>query len=244
MPTNLNLIWANLPVGFCWTNAQDFVTTLQSILSGTVSINGVIIQNGLPDNSDQDKLWVRTDNSGRPTQLYLFQGQWIWPHPEAPSSKMCRIWDGTEASLWAYDGGDGTDPSISAPTATTGAMWKRNPNFGTDDGATPFRMPVGIGKNLTTYDGNPAFVIAPGQTGGEERHTLSTSEMPAHTHNLPGTVGQVGPAQNGGDAAHMIPSGLASVTGPTGGGASHTNMPLYRGVIFAQRTARQFFTAS
>ncbi len=242
MSSPVTFTWDNLIPGFCWTNAQDFVATLKSILSGTVNVNGIVIQPGLPLVGDQDKLWIRTDSSGRPVSPYLFQGQWIWPHPMPPGGKMNQVWDDTEANLWAYDGGDGTDPSISAPTATTGAMWKRNPNFGTDDGATPFRFPVGAGKNLTVYDGNPALVLAPGSVGGEERHSLSTDELPPHIH-------PVGDATNFNyDALGPVTRTSAPGTVPSGPNStankSHQNLPLFRAVIFAQRTARIYNVAS
>lgn len=80
-----------------------------------------------------------------------------------------------------------------------------------------------------------------GNTGGEAEHTLTTNEMPSHTHTITGgglelslVTGSTGLyrlsfATNGG-AKQMINSN-------TGGGLAHNNMPPYLVVYMWQRTA-------
>lgn len=72
--------------------------------------------------------------------------------------------------------------------------------------------------------------ITPALQGGENTHTLTEAEMPAHTH----TEGIASPiAINGGleaPAASAIPA--VSLTGSTGGGAAHNNMQAYEGSQF------------
>lgn len=237
MATNISLTLGNLPTGYCFTNPQQFMSDIFNLLSGSFpgSFTGVVKQQALPAVGDQDKLWVRTDSSGRPVSLYLYQGSWIWPHPIPASSNMGSIWFGTEAALWAHESGSGLDPAVDIPTATSGSFWKRNTDMN-------FKFPIGIGTNATTYDGNPATVIAQGGVGGEERHTLVVSEMPAHTHDItfPGAPAAAGGYQIGGNF-----NGPATFTSTSrGGDLSHQNLPPYRGIIFAVRTARQFFVAS
>lgn len=55
-----------------------------------------------------------------------------------------------------------------------------------------------------------------GATGGAERHTLSVSEMPAHTHSI-------GISGNGGGGTTNGGASTLGQTGSQGGGASHNN---------------------
>lgn len=72
--------------------------------------------------------------------------------------------------------------------------------YGTGDGSTTFnvpnmkgRVPVGLDSTQTEFD-------VRGETGGAKTHTLSTTEMPSHTH------AQTGHAHGGGSHAHAGPS--------------------------------------
>lgn len=74
-----------------------------------------------------------------------------------------------------------------------------------------------------------------GQTGGEKNHTLTTSELPVHTHgsvysgNADGTKTHAWLASGG--------SSMAYGTVETGGGEAHNNMPPYTQVSIWRRTA-------
>jgi len=70
-----------------------------------------------------------------------------------------------------------------------------------------------------------------GATGGAATHTLTTNEMPAHTHTTVGGTGN----QNFLDSGVV---GKSTVnTGSTGGGAAHNNMPPYIVVYMFNRVA-------
>jgi|APSaa5957512622_1039677.scaffolds.fasta_scaffold33643_2 microcystin-dependent protein len=81
------------------------------------------------------------------------------------------------------------------------------------------------GKFILSYDSNHAI----GSEGGEETHTLTTTEIPAHDHALP-TVGGYGALpgkQDGKTRAIRYPISYKSRTTKTGSSSSHNNMPPY-----------------
>ena len=93
-------------------------------------------------------------------------------------------------------------------------------NWGVGDGVTTFNLPdfrrrtaVGSGGSGSAQLGN-----AVGNVGGEENHTLTISEMPAHHHTEEEVVAGVGLSGGG-----SFQNGTTN-TGDTGGGASHNTM--------------------
>ncbi|GEM_PF-1382374 len=102
------------------------------------------------------------------------------------------------------------------------------------------RFPVGVGNSGTSGSTNHSL----GSTGGEEKHTLTTSEMPSHTHNSgtlkmeeqmlsrtnDGTGNQA--ARDGSDDKLYDYNDITGNTGSTGGGGAHNNMPPFRTVNF------------
>ena len=123
-----------------------------------------------------------------------------------------------------------------------------------DDNTNPF-----WGTDLT-YDGEHKHYEDAGSTGGETRHTLTISEMPAHNHppyydgadwgiaefrNLPGKSGIWGAGLNldmsglvmGAVADGTTYMALRTSTGNTGGNVPHNSMPPYMAVYMWKRTA-------
>lgn len=95
--------------------------------------------------------------------------------------------------------------------------------FGTDAGGNFFlpdlrgRTVLGVG----TGDASDATAHALGEKEGTESHTLSESEMPAHTHTVSGTDAGTGSARfdTSSDSEETTPS-----TNSTGGGTAHNNL--------------------
>ncbi len=104
--------------------------------------------------------------------------------------------------------------------------------YGSVDG-THFNLPDTRGVAIFGIDptsGSPTNgkivnnTPALGGVGGEETHTLTTPEIPAHTHSY--TVPNQGnPINTGPGGANL--NGAAGNTGSTGGGGAHNNMPPY-----------------
>ena len=78
--------------------------------------------------------------------------------------------------------------------------------------------------------GAPAATEA-GGTGGSDTHTLTTSEMPAHTHGS--NLVRNGSAQLGGTSLYKHDVGN---TDSAGGGSAHNNMPAYYQILFIMKT--------
>jgi len=87
-------------------------------------------------------------------------------------------------------------------------------------------VPLGVGSGF-----------AMGDVGGEQDHTLGTSEIPSHSHTIPLTATTL--AVEPGEVTVLTPVPiLTSNTGDTGGGSSHNNMQPYIAlnyVIYAGR---------
>lgn len=95
-----------------------------------------------------------------------------------------------------------------------------------------------------------------GSQGGEASHTLTTEEMPSHRHNPANQAGYYGFITNSQKAFEVGDMGVQSgsgryypysttafdisrnsLTGTTGGGKSHNNMPPYLSIYIWKRTA-------
>lgn len=190
--------------------------------------------------------WLRTVG-GKPDRWYVHYGNyWIAPHPEPANSSMRHIWVGANdaTGLWAYDGGDGTDPALA--TEYAGAMWEVDTAFAA-------RFPIGVG---TTAGGTAVAVT---NTGGEDEHTITEAEMPEHTHVLCANV-SAGAAEVLDAGEYLCDEGVAgsedynyvlggTATEPTVGQVANTGgseamslLPPYYGVWFVKRTDRAWYT--
>ena len=88
----------------------------------------------------------------------------------------------------------------------------------------------GAGKVLVGLNGADTDFDTAEETGGSKTHTLTTDEMPSHTHS--GTV------VNATGSYSFAGGGLAvSSIGSTGGGSAHNNLQPYTVVYMWKRTA-------
>jgi hypothetical protein len=98
--------------------------------------------------------------------------------------------------------------------------------FGTWEAYAEGRVPVGKASS-GTFD-------TLGATGGAETHTLTISEMPAHTH----TYGKSTTSENMSiDDINGLRGAATTNTSSTGGGAAHNNLQPYIVVYMWKRTA-------
>lgn len=220
---------ATLPSGSCPATNQELLNLFAQNLSVTFpdTFDGVLVSSTKP--TDTTRAWLQLDSQGRPVRFYYFaSGAWLSQHPCVPGFTM--IWTTALPNFATFDGGD-----ANAVSAISGPMWEV---------VLPAVFPLGAG---TLPSGK---IVAIGDTGGEENHTLTEKEMPPHTHptnQIPLNVA-LGPLQV------MCPpltpgTNTGGFTGSDGGdstlvppaSAPHNNLPQYAGVAFLRRTTRQFY---
>ena len=90
--------------------------------------------------------------------------RWIWPTDSAPTGWL--ICQGQAVSRITYS-------ALFAVIGTT---------YGVGDNSTTFNLPNAKGKVAVGKDATAEFDTL-GETGGANTHTLSTTEMPGHTHS-------------------------------------------------------------
>lgn len=258
---NLPIIVGQLQSGLCFNSYQEMVNAFGAIMSVSFNeSNGapLIVSATKPDTSYQGNAeWLRLDSSGRPERRYWFaQGAWLALHPFPPGFSI--LWNRSLPDFTSYDGGDSNPLSdISGP------MWQlMNANLdGSGDQALVAKVPIGVGTLPSTK------VINVNDTGGEETHSLTQTEMPPHNHNLANGDSIWNSALNNGAKKFMTQRGNSGnsdsndyelqgsgttpsvgLTGDAGGVAGvvagHNTLPPYQGVYFLQRTSRLFYAVS
>jgi hypothetical protein len=227
--TLITLTAPSLPYNYCPSNYQQLAN---DIIGGTQATFNSAIGNSffnfgptVPALNNQIYPWL--DNDGN---WWVFnQGRWTSKNPVAANGFDRRIFVGTTTDLLSYDGGDGT----ATATDVTGPMWMIDTLF-------EARFPVGVGA----FAGSGAVAVQGTTTStsvvGEDKHTLTVPEMPAHAHNFFPLV--TADANNGGANGVQYGTTANVATSSTGGDAAHNNLPPFYGVYFIKRTARVYYT--
>jgi len=120
----------------------------------------------------------------------------------------------------------------------TNATDSNNPatliGFGTWVAFGAGKVPVGIDASDTDFD-------TAEETGGSKTHTLTTSELPSHTHSI--SYDQSGPGGNNVNSSfyagisNNVSGAFSRNTNSTGDGQAHNNLQPYIVVYMWKRTA-------
>lgn len=108
--------------------------------------------------------------------------------------------------------------------------------YGAGDGSTTFNLPDLRGRVPVGVDGTAARLTASdalGQSGGAEKHTLTTAEIPAHTHGYSGA--NIVATVDAGSTVNLA-NAFSATTTSTGGGGAHNNMQPYQIVNWLVKT--------
>ena len=227
--TLITLTPPSLPTNYCplsYQNlANDIIGGTQAVFNSTVGNSFFNFGPTVPSINNRIYPWL--DENG---QWWIFkQGVWVYKNPVTAAYER-RIYVGTTTDLLSYDGGDGT----AVAGDTFGPMWEVDTEFAA-------RFPVGVGAFVAS--GAVAVMGKATSTAivGEDKHTLTVSELAAHTHN----VGRyVNDSRSGGDPKFMdltLGTGTVGISSSTGGDAAHNNLPPFYGVYFIKRTTRIYY---
>ena len=106
--------------------------------------------------------------------------------------------------------------------------------FGVGNGSTTFNLPNRCGRVAVGYDSTQTEFNALGKTGGEKTHTLSTTEMPSHSHtqSLGGAISTVANVTG----SYVVGNANSSAVSSTGGGEAHNNLQPYVAVNYIIKT--------
>jgi len=248
MPNN-NIVQVQagvLPAGFCPATYQDILNGFAAESTVTLPDSASSLQVSATKPSDTTKPWQQLDSLGRPTRIYVFaQGAWLSLHPDFPGKIIMYL--GVLPDFTIFDGGD-----ANALGAYSGPMWQiaNTALDGSGTAALSGRVPIGVGTLPSTA------AIALGQTGGEDLHKITQSEMFPHTHGVHvlrvqhGTTDTNVFTNDTADPSQQPDSNTLSFGGDPGTGnpptaaLGHNTLPPYYGLYFLQRTSRLYYAVN
>lgn len=199
-------------------NASD--TTLARVSAGVVSIEG---NNIITANNDVTSLAAATANKDKYLHSNASTGALEW----STVSSGAAIPSGTVLPYAGSSAPTGyllADGSAVSRTTYADLYAIVGTTYGSGDGSTTFNVPDLRANVPVGYKASDTNFGTLGGKGGETTHTLTTTEMPAHTHTI-----DMGSNTSGITAIARIgySASFTETTSSVGGGGAHNNLQPY-----------------
>lgn len=203
---------ANAKEGALWVDMDEYEesSSIDADTLGGKNPSEYVLSDEFTEIVEAIKAELKSETTERAGFIYPFAGTTV------PIGYL--LCDGAEYSRTAY-------PELFAAIGTI---------YGAGDGSTTFnvpnlatRVPVGKGSGY-----------ALGATGGEEKHTLTVDEMPAHNHSLANPVGDDSGDVNGYQWKQNMGDWGKMITEVAGGSQAHNNMQPYTVVNYIIATGK------
>lgn len=202
---DFNIIAETVPADTCVETIQDIVDLVQDYTHVNFNESFALFNFGAdtPPVDQQDRPWIKLNADGTLAGVYVYVGG-SWQTETGFTKGDIIMTTGTAASV--------TDP------------WR------------PCTSGIGTVHGVAVPDLSDRFIVgsentyAIGDTGGESLHTLTTAEMPAHTHSFPFTQDAAGGGAGG--YLNYYTLNQTQTTSSAGGGGAHENKPPYYALLF------------
>lgn len=225
-------------------SSEDADSELNYLINAVNELFDTAISGTVPDNSvtlaklshlGNGSVYIMSA-TGVPTELTIgstgdvltvASGVPSWATPQGVPTGTILEWGGSSLPAGGYIWADGTDANR---TTYSDLFAVYSTTHGVGDGSTTFGIPdrrgrAGVGKD--DMGGASANILTDANAdvlGGElgtETHTLTTSEIPAHTHNID-TYTASNSNGTANTALESVTADNSMSTGSTGGGDAHT----------------------
>jgi microcystin-dependent protein len=218
---------------------KDFKVKNGIDVAGNANISGNLnaakYQTSAPSSPVTGQIWIDSDASASVINTNDFLLKADFDLQSIPIGGVTQYAGATSPSAnWAIC--DGT--AVSRTTYAT-LFARIGTTYGVGNGTTTFNLPNVKGKVIAGLDSTQTEFDTLGETGGAKTHTLTSAEMPSHTHiqdshshNV--TWDGVGAAAGGlsvwglqGNTNNKGTSGTTATNQNTGGGGAHNNLQPY-----------------
>jgi microcystin-dependent protein len=228
-------------------------TSNMTIVSGGWTVgDGTVVTIRNFSGSDRHLQWFHVFNTNATYKRYFYSGAWgPWALLATPSLPETMGIPG-EIKMWAGivipAGWKLCDGTTVGRTAAAGLFAAIGTTYGVGNGTTTFNVPNLKGRVPVGVDGAQTEFDSLGETGGAKTHTLTTPEMPSHTHtqnphtHLMQGTGALTDGSSG--TSFVVPSGsfygfrtdqpndTTAVNNATGGGGAHNNLQPYLAINY------------
>ena len=175
--------------------------------------------------------------NGQQYQGYVYDtAKGVWSHFDYLSgvSLLGTVygWPLEDVPSWALE----LDGQAVSRTTYSGLFALLGTTYGAGDGSTTFNLPDYRGRTLVGRDTGQTEFDVVGETGGAKTHTLTTTEMPSHAHdirtknddfNFTSATAGVGPTFADAKDGINTFNNFSGIVQATGGGGAHNNLQPY-----------------